>query len=147
MSILIDKNTRVHKKVATEWHQLVGAQSVEEVTPARWRMFTDTDRDRIRAKIEVGLDAVLAAEAANGGKLPEGFGLPPEPAPASDGNAAGDGAAGENAADDGAAEDGAAEDGARAPEAAVDDTPAPSDADTPDAPDAAAGDEPVPPRP
>lgn len=108
---------------------------------------TDTDRDRIRAKIEVGLDAVLAAEAANGGKLPAGFGLPPEPAPASDGNAAGDGAAGENAADDGAAEDGAAEDGARAPEAAVDDTPAPSDADTPDAPDAAAGDEPVPPRP
>ena len=45
---IIDKNTRVHKKVATEWHQLVGAQSVEEVTPARWRMFADTDRDRLR---------------------------------------------------------------------------------------------------
>lgn len=45
---IIDKTTRVQKKVATEWHQLVGAQTVEEVTPARWRMFTDTDRDRLR---------------------------------------------------------------------------------------------------
>ena len=45
---IIDKNTRVQKKVATEWHQLVGANSVEEVTPGRWRMFTDTDRDRLR---------------------------------------------------------------------------------------------------
>ncbi|MGV0837142.1 type VII secretion protein EccCa [Mycolicibacterium thermoresistibile] len=44
---IIDKNVRVQKKVATEWHQLVGAQSVEEVTPARWRMFADTDRDRL----------------------------------------------------------------------------------------------------
>ena len=38
----------MQKKVATEWHQLVGAQAVEEVTPSRWRMFTDTDRDRLR---------------------------------------------------------------------------------------------------
>lgn len=45
---IIDKTTRVQKKVATEWHQLVGAQTVEEVTPARWRMFTDLDRDRLR---------------------------------------------------------------------------------------------------
>ncbi|OBI59768.1 type VII secretion protein EccCa [Mycobacterium sp. E796] len=46
---LLDKSSRVQqKKVATEWHQLVGAQSVEEVTPARWRMFTDTDRDRLK---------------------------------------------------------------------------------------------------
>lgn len=45
---IIDKNVRVQKKVATEWHQLVGAQTIEEVTPARWRMFTDTDRDRLR---------------------------------------------------------------------------------------------------
>ena len=30
---IIDKSVRVHKKVATEWHQLVGAQTVEEVTP------------------------------------------------------------------------------------------------------------------
>ncbi|MBS4728058.1 type VII secretion protein EccCa [Mycobacterium sp. SM1] len=45
---IIDKNTRVQKKVATEWHQLVGAASVEEVTPRRWRMFADTDRDRLR---------------------------------------------------------------------------------------------------
>src|SRR5690606_5214722 len=45
---IIDKNVRVQKKVAAEWHQLVGAQSVEEVTPARWRMFADTDRDRLR---------------------------------------------------------------------------------------------------
>ena len=39
---IIDKSTRVQKKVATEWHQLVGAQTIEEVTPNRWRMFTDT---------------------------------------------------------------------------------------------------------
>lgn len=45
---IIDKNTRVQKKVATEWHQLVGAQTVEEVTPSRWRMFTDLDPDRLR---------------------------------------------------------------------------------------------------
>lgn len=45
---IIDKSTRVQKKVATEWHQLVGAQTIEEVTPARWRMFTDTDRDRLK---------------------------------------------------------------------------------------------------
>ncbi|MBB1492560.1 tetratricopeptide repeat protein [Paracoccus sp. MC1854] len=46
---------------------------------------TDTDVDRIRAKLEVGLDAVLEAERANGGTLPEGFGLPePEPAPAAE---------------------------------------------------------------
>ncbi len=45
---IIDKSTRVQKKVATEWHQLVGAQTVEEVTPNRWRMFTDLDRDRLR---------------------------------------------------------------------------------------------------
>ncbi len=45
---IIDKSTRVQKKVATEWHQLVGAQTIEEVTPSRWRMFTDLDRDRLR---------------------------------------------------------------------------------------------------
>ncbi|WP_018602898.1 type VII secretion protein EccCa [Mycobacterium sp. 155] len=45
---IIDKNVRVQKKVSNEWHHLVGAQSVEEVTPARWRMFTDTDRDRLK---------------------------------------------------------------------------------------------------
>jgi type VII secretion protein EccCa len=45
---IIDKTTRVQKKVLTEWHQLVGAQSVEEVLPNRWRMFTDTDHDRLR---------------------------------------------------------------------------------------------------
>lgn len=45
---IIDKSTRVQKKVATEWHQLVGAQTIEEVTPNRWRMFTDTDRDRLK---------------------------------------------------------------------------------------------------
>lgn len=45
---IIDKSTRVQKKVSTEWHQLVGAQTVEEVTPNRWRMFTDLDRDRLR---------------------------------------------------------------------------------------------------
>jgi type VII secretion protein EccCa len=45
---IIDKTTRVQKKVSTEWHQLVGAQSVEEVLPNRWRMFTDLDQDRLR---------------------------------------------------------------------------------------------------
>ncbi|MDO3639390.1 type VII secretion protein EccCa [Mycolicibacterium arseniciresistens] len=45
---IIDKSVRVQKKVATEWHQLVGAQTIEEVTPARWRMYADTDRDRLR---------------------------------------------------------------------------------------------------
>lgn len=45
---IIDKSTRVQKKVATEWHQLVGAQTIEEVTTSRWRMFTDLDRDRLR---------------------------------------------------------------------------------------------------
>ena len=45
---IIDKGTRVQKKVATEWYQLVGAESVEQVTPARWRMFADSDRDRLR---------------------------------------------------------------------------------------------------
>ncbi|OFJ54106.1 type VII secretion protein EccCa [Mycolicibacterium grossiae] len=45
---IIDKSTRVQKKVATEWHELVGAQTIEEVTPNRWRMFTDTDRDRLK---------------------------------------------------------------------------------------------------
>ncbi|MGV9797665.1 type VII secretion protein EccCa [Mycobacterium sp. NPDC003449] len=45
---IIDKNVRVQKKVSTEWHHLVGAKTVEEVTPARWRMYTDTDRDRLR---------------------------------------------------------------------------------------------------
>jgi type VII secretion protein EccCa len=48
-TIVLDKKTAgVQKKVATEWHQLVGAQSVEEVTPARWRMYTDKDRDRLK---------------------------------------------------------------------------------------------------
>ncbi len=45
---IIDKSTRVQKNVATDWHEIVGAQTVEEVIPARWRMFTDTDRDRLR---------------------------------------------------------------------------------------------------
>ncbi|NTY60692.1 type VII secretion protein EccCa [Mycolicibacterium sphagni] len=45
---IITKTARAQKKVATEWHQLVGAASVEEVTPARWRMFMDKDRDRLR---------------------------------------------------------------------------------------------------
>ena len=45
---IVDKGSRVHDKVATEWHQLVGAQTVEEVTPSRWRMFADHDVDRLR---------------------------------------------------------------------------------------------------
>ncbi|MDA2917832.1 hypothetical protein MYX64_13505, partial [Nitrospinae bacterium AH_259_B05_G02_I21] len=44
---------------------------------------TDTNLDRIRAKLNVGLNAVLEAERANGGVLPEGFGLP-EPEPVAD---------------------------------------------------------------
>ncbi len=45
---IVDKRSRVQKKVATEWHQLVAARTVEDVTSARWRMYTDTDRDRLR---------------------------------------------------------------------------------------------------
>lgn len=45
---IITKSARPQKKVATEWHQLVGAQSIDDITPARWRMYTDTDRDRLR---------------------------------------------------------------------------------------------------
>lgn len=41
---------------------------------------TDTDPNRVRAKLELGLDAVLAAEKANGGVLPKGFGQPAAPA-------------------------------------------------------------------
>ncbi|CQD06308.1 type VII secretion protein EccCa [Mycobacterium europaeum] len=47
-TIIDKKNVGTQKKVATEWHQLVGAHSVEEVTPARWRMYTDKDRDRLK---------------------------------------------------------------------------------------------------
>jgi type VII secretion protein EccCa len=46
---ILDKKSAVReKKVATEWHQLVGGQSVEEITPARWRMYADKDRDRLK---------------------------------------------------------------------------------------------------
>ena len=45
---IVEKGARVPKKVATEWHQIVGAQTIEDVTPNRWRMFTDTDRDRLK---------------------------------------------------------------------------------------------------
>ncbi len=47
-TVLDKKGTGIQKKTATEWHQLVGAQTVEEVVPGRWRMFTDTDRDRLK---------------------------------------------------------------------------------------------------
>ncbi len=45
---IIDKTTRVQKKVSRDWHQLVGAKTVEDVLPSRWRMFADTDPDRLR---------------------------------------------------------------------------------------------------
>ena len=45
---LVDRSTRVREKVPTEWHQLVGARTVEEVTPSRWRMFDDHDVARLR---------------------------------------------------------------------------------------------------
>jgi type VII secretion protein EccCa len=45
---ILDKTQRVQKKAVTEWHQMVGAQSVEDITPGRWRMYTDTDRDRLK---------------------------------------------------------------------------------------------------
>jgi len=46
-TIVDKKSSAAKEKVATEWHQLVGAHNVEEVTPARWRMFADKDRDRL----------------------------------------------------------------------------------------------------
>ncbi|EUA93472.1 ESX-1 secretion system protein eccCa1 [Mycobacterium ulcerans str. Harvey] len=45
---ILDKTQRIQKKVATELHQLVNAKSVEDITPGRWRMYTDTDRDRLK---------------------------------------------------------------------------------------------------
>lgn len=45
---IIDRGTRVQKKVLTDWHHLVGADSIEQVTPARWQMLADTDRERLR---------------------------------------------------------------------------------------------------
>lgn len=45
---IIDKGIRVQRKVATQWHEIVGAPTVEDVTPARWETFTDTDRNRLR---------------------------------------------------------------------------------------------------
>lgn len=45
---ILDKTQRIQKKVATEFHQLVNAKSVEDITPGRWRMYTDTDRDRLK---------------------------------------------------------------------------------------------------
>ncbi|MGD9622824.1 MAG: type VII secretion protein EccCa [Mycolicibacterium sp.] len=45
---IINKSNRVQRKVATQWHEIVGAATVAEVTPARWRMFEDSDRDRLR---------------------------------------------------------------------------------------------------
>lgn len=45
---ILDKTQRIQKKVATEFHHLVNAKSVEDITPGRWRMYTDTDRDRLK---------------------------------------------------------------------------------------------------
>lgn len=45
---IIDKSTRVNKKVATEWHEIIGAPSLGLVTPERWQLFSDNDRDRLR---------------------------------------------------------------------------------------------------
>ena len=49
-TILDTRTARIQKKAAavTEWHQMIKAQSIEEVTPSRWRMYTDTDRDRLK---------------------------------------------------------------------------------------------------
>lgn len=60
------------REAEIQWHRAQSLYKPED---------TDTDLPRIRAKLHVGLDAVLKAEAENGGTLPEGFGLPPEPAP------------------------------------------------------------------
>lgn len=64
---------------------MVGRQREAEIQWQRalslWKPAdTDTDLNRVRAKLAVGLDEVLEVETANGGKLPEGFGQPePEP--------------------------------------------------------------------
>ena len=47
-TLLDKKGPGTQKKVATEWYQLVGAQSVEEVTPQRWTMFLDKDPNRLK---------------------------------------------------------------------------------------------------
>jgi len=45
---VLDRTTRVQKKVATEFHQLVGANTIEDIAPSHWRMYTDKDRDRLK---------------------------------------------------------------------------------------------------
>jgi len=47
-TLLDKKGSGPQKKVATEWHQLVGAQNVEEVAPQRWTMFPDKDPNRLK---------------------------------------------------------------------------------------------------
>ncbi|WP_134724281.1 tetratricopeptide repeat protein [Paracoccus luteus] len=121
------------REAEIQWRR---AQSLH--TPAD----TDTDLNRVRAKLNVGLDAVLAAEKANGGTLPQGFGQPEETAAPDDDAGGGDDAAGDGEGDGDAARDGsaagagdgnAADDGA-APDGASD---APQDggagSDNPDA--------------
>lgn len=68
------------REAEIQWHRAQSLYKPED---------TDTDLNRIRAKLAVGLDAVLAAEKAHGGKLPEGFGQP-EPAPQTGADAAGE---------------------------------------------------------
>ena len=79
------------REAEIQWHRAQSLWKPED---------TDTDLNRIRAKLEVGLDEVLAAEKANGGKLPEGFGQPePELDVEADAEGA-DGASGDDAADE-----------------------------------------------
>jgi type VII secretion protein EccCa len=70
----VDKTTRVQKTVSTEWHQLVGAKTVEEVLPRRWRMFADADQDRLRIPFghELKSGSVLSLDIKEGAEFGAG---------------------------------------------------------------------------
>ncbi len=69
-----DKSAGAQKNTATEWHQLVGAQSVADVTPARWRMFTDTDRARLKIPFghELKTGSILYLDIKDGSEFGAG---------------------------------------------------------------------------
>ncbi len=78
MGAMLARRSRPRMRPAIEWHRLVGARTVEEVTAARWRMYTDTDRDRLRIpfgrELKTGNTICLdLKEAAESGVGPHGM--------------------------------------------------------------------------
>ncbi len=65
-------------KRSTAWHELIGAQSIEEVTAHRWRIFPDNSPDRLKFRFghDYGTGEVLSLdikEGAEGGAGPHGL--------------------------------------------------------------------------